>query len=113
MARRLDLAVLADILRQEGWDVLVDEDIVARREGPGVWQLYADRAGRIRLEITREADMPRGRRLRLEGREYRVLKEIHEVINILTTIHEENDLLPVLHTLEDIVHRRLWETHVA
>ncbi len=106
----MNLTTLADILREEGWDVLVEEDVVARREGPGeVWHLYADRAGRVRLEVTREAGPPRGRRLRLNGREYRVLREIHEIINVLTTLEREEALVEVLHTLEDIVHRRLWE----
>lgn len=110
MSRRtLDLSTLAAILQEEGWDVVMGEDLIARREGAGVWHLYADRSGRLRLEVTRQAGMPQGRRLRQNGREYRVLRETHEVINILTAIDEENQLPEVLRTLEDIVHRRLWE----
>jgi len=106
----LSLDDLADTLRAEGWDVVVSEDVIARREDvPGVWVLYADRAGRLRLEATREAGMPQGRRLRLDGREYRVLRETHEVVNVFTTIEREKDLVEVLHTLEDIMRRRLWE----
>ncbi len=107
--RRLDLAQVAEILRQEGWDVVVEDDVIARRDGPEVWHLFADRGGRIRLEVTREVDMPRGQRLRLDGREYRVLREMHEVIHVLTSISREDELVPVLHTLEDILYRRLWE----
>lgn len=108
--RPLDLNTLADILREEGWDVFVAEDVIARREGPGgVWNVYADRAGRVRLEVTREAGMPQGRRITVAGREYRVLREVNEVINVLTTLGGENDLPEVLRTFEDIVYRKLWE----
>ncbi len=106
----LVLDELADILRTEGWDVIVSEDVVARRDGPdGVWNVYADRAGRVRLEVTRQAGMPEGRRVTLDGREYRVLRELHEVINVLVTIENENELVQVLHAFEDIVHRKLWQ----
>ncbi len=106
----LNLDTLAQILRNEGWDVLVSEDVIARREDRGgVWHVYADRAGRVRLEVTREAGMPLGRRLRVAGREYRVLRELNEVINVVTTIEHEDDLVQVLRVFEDIVWRQLWE----
>lgn len=108
--KRLSLQTLAEILQQEGWDVVVGEDVIARREGAtGVWMLYADTAGRIRLEATRNVGLPQARRFHLEGREYRVLREEQEVVNILTTIEEEDELVEVLHTLEDMLVRRLWE----
>ncbi len=108
--RRLDLSILAEILRHEGWDVVVAEDVIARREGPhGVWNIYADGAGRVRLEITREAGMPQGRRVQVGEREYRVLRELHEVINVFTTIPNEDALVEALHAMEDIVWRKLWE----
>ncbi len=108
--RRLSLDVLGDILREEGWDVVVQEDVIARREDvPGVWMLYADAAGRVRLEATRNVGVPQAGRLRQGNREYRVLCEEQEVVNIFTTIQEEKELVEVLHTLEDILHRRLWE----
>ncbi len=108
--RPLNMNTLEAILRDEGWDVIVEDDVIARQErGDGVWNLYADRAGRVRLEVTRPADTPQGRRVTLGGREYRVLRETHEIINILTTIRQEEELLPVLHDFEDIVHRRLWQ----
>lgn len=108
-AQPMDVSALAAILRDEGWDVVVDEDVIARRERQGVWHLYADRSGRLRLEVTRQASMPRGERIHHMGREYRVLWEMHEVINVLTTISQPDELVEVLHALEDIVHRRLWE----
>jgi len=90
--------------------VVVTEDVVARREGPhGVWNVYADRAGRVRLEATRPVGMPKGRRVLLDGRTYRVLREVHEVINILTSIRKEEELVQVLRAFEDILWRRLWE----
>ncbi len=108
--RPLNLNTLADILQGEGWDVFVAEDVIARREDRGgVWNVYADRAGRVRLEVTREAGMPQGRRLQVAGREYRVLREVNEIINVMTTIDEEDDLLYVLRVFEDIVWRKLWE----
>jgi len=91
--------------------VVVSEDVIARRDGPdGVWNIYADKAGRVRLEVTREADMPTGGRVKLQGREYRVVRELHEVINVLVTIETENELVEVLHAFEDIVHRKLWQS---
>ncbi len=107
----LDLQKVVEILRSEGWDALLTEDVVARRDGPdGVWNLYADRAGRVRLEVTREAAMPEGGRMTLEGREYRAVREVHEVINVLTAIEKEDELVEVLHTFADIIRRRLWAT---
>ncbi len=111
MARqRLSLDTLGDILRSEGWDVVVQDDVIARRDDvPGVWMLYADAAGRVRLEATRDVGVPQAARIREGNREYRVLREQQEVVNILTTIESEDDLTEVLHTLEDILHRRRWE----
>ncbi|GEM_PF-5434922 len=108
--RPLNLEALAAILREEGWDVLVEEDVIARQDrADGVWNVYADRAGRVRLEVTRPADMPRGRRVTVDGREYRVLRETHEIINVFTTVNREDELLQALHAFEEIVQRKLWE----
>lgn len=108
----LSLDDLANVLRAEGWDVVVSEDVIARREDvPGVWVLYADQAGRLRLEATRELGTPQGRRLHQHGREYRVLCETHEVVNVFTTIARVDELPVVLRTLEDMLRRRLWEEH--
>ena len=109
--RKLSLDVLGDILQAEGWDVVVQEDVIARREDvPGVWMLYADAAGRVRLEATRNVGTPDAGRVYEAGREYRILREQQEVVNIFTTIESEDDLVEVLHTLEDIIYRRRWET---
>lgn len=109
-ARRLSLDVLGDILRTEGWDVVVQEDVIARRDNvPGVWMLYVDAAGRVRLEATRNVGMPQAGRMHENGREYRIMWEQQEVINIFTTIDSEDELVEVLHILEDILRRRLWE----
>ncbi len=110
MNGRLSLHMLGEILQQEGWDVVIQEDVIGRREDvPGVWMIYVDAAGRVRLEATREVGFPQARRLRYDGREFRVVREEHEVVNVFTTIRHEEELVEVLHILEDILFRRLWE----
>jgi len=101
-----DLAEIGRVLTDAGWDVYIRDEVSARRSDvAGVWQLYADQGGRLRLQITRDTQLPHSQRIEMKGRQYRVLHEAREIINIFTNMDRISDLPEILQTFSQLAVR--------
>ncbi len=98
-----DLSEIGRILTDAGWDVSIRDEVSARRSNvAGVWQLYVDKGGRLRLQITRDTQLPHSQRIEKKGHQYRVLHEGREIINIFTNMDRISDLPEILQTLSQL-----------
>ena len=90
----IDLKKAAEVLRGQGFDVVIgDGELSGRRDDvSGVWTLYMDRAGRIRVVASMPGDIPRGRRVKTGGRVFRVLREVQKTTTVLTEISSLEEL---------------------
>ena len=83
-----DLEAAAAVLSGLGYDVVVgDGEVSARRDDvAGVWMVYLDRDGRMRFVATRLGAIPRGKRVKADGRTFRLLRETQETITVMTEL---------------------------
>jgi len=103
--KKMDLKKAADLLRAIGYDVVVgDGEISARRDDvAGVQTIYMDGAGRVRIVFTRMGDVPRGRRVERNGKEFRILREVQESTTVMTEIDSEKEIPLVLEDISLLV----------
>jgi len=104
--RRMDFPIhaLAPLLEEAGWDVSVDETLIAvRAEADGFFQLKADRGGRVYLRRTFMASSPRGRTVTRAGRDYALHEEITVKREVATQLEQMDDVLHILATMRELV----------
>ncbi len=104
--RRMDFPIhaLAPLLEKAGWDVSVDETLIAvRAEADGFFQLKADRGGRVYLQRAFISTPPRGRTVTKAGRDYAFHEEITVKREVATQLEQMDDFLQVLATMRELV----------
>ncbi len=100
---QFDLSEIGQTLTDAGWDVYIGDEISARRGNvAGVWELYADKGGRLRLQVTRDTQLPHSKRTEMNKRTYRILHEAREIINIFTTMESISELPEILKDLSNL-----------
>ncbi len=96
-----DLEAAAEALGNLGYDVVVgDGEVSARRDDvAGVWTVYLDRSGRMRFVATRLGAIPRGKRVKADGRTFRLLRETQETLTVTTELARPEEIPEVLNRI--------------
>lgn len=93
----LELDGLITYLNAQGWEVVQAEPIIAvRSDLPGVWKLFLDKGGRVRLQRRYYAAAPKGLRRQRQHRLYYLHGERVETIDITTTLQHPGEFPAVL-----------------
>lgn len=115
MTFSMNVDTLKQALEDRGYDVSVEDggerNGAAGEDGGGVVsgslaegsprQVWIDRAGRVRYQVTRLADEGTTQTAR-GGRAFKVSQETHKVVNVWVELNTPDDLAAVLDDLEDL-----------
>ncbi len=95
---------LAPFLETNGWDVSVDETLLANRmDARGMFRLKVDKGGRVYLRRTSMDTPPRGQTLEIDGRLYAVHVESMKTAEAATTLHHAEEFPHALRTMMELV----------
>ena len=91
---------LIPILETNGWDVSVDETLIAARaDANGMFQLKVDKGGRVYLRRTSMATPPHDQTQKIDGRRYAVHVESLTTTEATTTLDHANEFPQALKTM--------------